>query len=467
MSVRRSSGIGESLSITELHNLSRTLVSEYRTLQETNPSDPDLDRILREYQTVKRLISTRISPLHARANILPSTSTPIADRTLVSSPDSPSESLSPTPPFPSYLDLFDNNMANEAVQGGQLQLVPEFAGTKDVTNFLLQIDRFQNQFRWSDSGTAAAVKSKLTDKAATWLRTQEKRGIPGLDNWKNYVENENMIDGLRTLLFERFAPKVSQQAATDAVQDLHQRNSETVDDFFDRCYMAADKIFHKIPADRKKDDSMQEAIMFTVATLFSAGIKDVYKQRVTGSANPPETADGLLQACRNVEIEVERRKTTDEITAHVNAIDQADSPSLSLSSSDQQQGACAAQTSPPAQQTAEPDSDITDLRKEIAALKFGSRANIHCYKCGGRGHMSPECPSGPQRPQRGRGGRGGRGGRNRGRGSGGRGRGSNFRGRGRGQGAHGNYGQHNSFRPNNTEEIESGAIEWDMYSGNE
>ena len=468
MSDRRSSGFGEplsNLSLNELFDLRTAYRRDIGTLIRADPSSPQISELDLEIQRINRQIERVENTIDVDTPDTPAEEPerlrqlePIAETTeeqVVSENEEDEPDEFEGEPISDLelanLDIMAN--ANVAVTGGQLHIVPEYDGTKDIVSFLLQIDRYKAQFNWSQQGTAAAVKTKLTGLAATWLRTQEKRNVEGLDQWENYTVpvadgNDRTVTALRSLLNARFGQKVSQQAASEAVQDLKQKATERVDDFFDRCYLAADKIFHNIPAAQRREEQMQRAIMATVGTLFSAGLRDVYKQRVTGGPNPPETADALLEACRTVEIEVSKR--------HVDEI------SLSSSTTATETGYADGETTDALPSKQERDEDVAELRREIAALKFGSRANIRCYKCDGWGHTSPECPSGPNRRGRGRG-------RSRGRGRGwtrGRGRGNGYqtgRGRGRSQQQYGNPG-FNPYRNNQGQT--SNEITWDM-SGNE
>ena len=266
-------------------------------------------------------------------------------------------------------------MATQAVQGSQLQTIPTYDGLTNVKEFIRNIDRAKEQFNWSSEATAAAVKSKLTGEAYSWLRTKELQFDDGTKIW----ETANNVDGLRILLRDRFSHGISALTAAEALSDLKQKPMETVDTFFDRCYLAADKMNHLVKDETKRTKEYKDQTMATVATFFAAGLKDVYKARVIGSADPPTSAEDMLKACRHVELETMRKKEVDVVEA---------GPSSHGAS-----GGATAPAQEPSARTQAQDEKIASLEKEVAALKFGSKAGITCYTCGGKGHFQSECPT--------------------------------------------------------------------------
>ena len=71
------------------------------------------------------------------------------------------------------------------IHGGQLQTIPTYDGSGNVKEFIRLVDRAKEQFTWSNEATSAAVKSKLTGEAYSWLRTKEIQFDEGLKIWCN------------------------------------------------------------------------------------------------------------------------------------------------------------------------------------------------------------------------------------------------------------------------------------------
>ena len=193
------------------------------------------------------------------------------------------------------------------IQGAQLNSIPIFTGedAQDCEAWVNMVDRCKTQFTWTDSQTAAAIKSKLGGEAGRWLRAKEKRQTEGLNAWSDIT---NAQTPLKTQIENRFKVTVSLLAASEAITDLKQKPNENVSAFFDRVILALDiKNYHV--AD-KTTVAYKASLESETYTFFSAGMREEYRKSILGGRiDPPATADQLLTAARASELEAGKYKT--------------------------------------------------------------------------------------------------------------------------------------------------------------
>lgn len=300
------------------------------------------------------------------------------------------------------------NMAQ--VSGSQLVTIPTFSGEEGVyqiKNFIAHVSRAQTQFGWTEVQTVTSAQSRLTDQAQTWLRGATITG----KTWNRWTPGAAGADGVVAETFQdalnkRFGRVLTSALAVDAVQDLNQRDLESVSRFYDRVLLALDRKNYIYSEADKREDNYKRAFNHDLITFFLGGLRENIRRRVLGSAAPPETPENALAAARAAEAEINKNNPVKMIEAV-----QANPGRVEA------QGAQGS-TSMVRYEVCDLTGDKIPVPVQVDAVKMQNRELI-CWRCGGKGHFAANCAT----PAAGDGNRGrGKGrGRGRGRGRGGRG----------------------------------------------
>ena len=187
-------------------------------------------------------------------------------------------------------------------QGSQISQLPEFDGKfgPEAETWLKQVDRFKEQFNWSDQATANIARNKLVGKARLFVDNQEKALILGLDRWSYF---DGHIKPLRTQMLEKYTLPTTAQAATIALQELKQHNDD-VDLFYERVRYACDKFMYAIPKGTEAEKiAYREMFNQHLLVFFKAGLRPEYLKQIFSSTNQnqPKTAQELYEAAKNTE----------------------------------------------------------------------------------------------------------------------------------------------------------------------
>ena len=268
-----------------------------------------------------------------------------------------------------------NPVQMQAVQGGQLSTIPVFTGELpfDVEGWIALVERAQAQFNWSDGQVSAVVKNKLSGLASTWLRAQEKLNLPGFDTWAAHP------NGFKKLFEGKYLPHKTEQAAILAVSHLQQKATEKVSDFFDRVVLAVDKVNHHTTDAEKRSDNYRRMFATQVQTFFAAGMKQEIRQIVLGSNSPPTSMEALRDQAIATETQISNKPITMKELVEVTEDNTDDK---------QQQG------------------QMNEILKQLEALSTQQKriarsprgrypprdlSRVTCYRCGLKGHYSPQC----------------------------------------------------------------------------
>jgi len=135
---------------------------------------------------------------------------------------------------------------NMPVTAGQLNSVRQYDGKEDI---LLWIDHLEAQavgFNWNDAEKITAVKARLIGAAQNWLARQKHHAINYRD-WNAHAAGADPVadparPGIKDALIERFGERLNALNALKATADLQQKEDETVDEFYDRCSIAIDRM---------------------------------------------------------------------------------------------------------------------------------------------------------------------------------------------------------------------------------
>jgi len=189
--------------------------------------------------------------------------------------------------------------------GSQLATVRPYDGKSSITLWLEHFERQVAQFGWTDVESAEVAKGKLIDEAATWLLAQ-KRAQKKYNDYQDVAAagGNAARTGLRTALKRRFSERINELAALEAVSDLNQKETETVDAFYDRCVLAVDKMNFTYTDQQKTQAGYQTHFAIQIFTFFGKGLKDTIRTKTMGVPTPPTTAETLLDAARVVEMEL-------------------------------------------------------------------------------------------------------------------------------------------------------------------
>lgn len=276
------------------------------------------------------------------------------------------------------------------VQGAQLNTIPAFNGeTSDVEGWLSIIERAEEQFKWSDTQTAAAVKSKFTGRAAIWLRATEKFDKAGIMSWNRHPTC------FRSMIVNKYMPGDVEQVAVKAMSDLNQRPNEDVSDFFDRVVLAVDKMNHNFTDEQKKERMYKVTFETQIRTFYAAGLKEEIRQVVLGGNNPPDSMEALKRQAVATEMNLVKNPK----------------PKLVFEAEKVEEP------------TGEKKFELKEIQEIVEVImkerkeKF-DYSKVRCYQCNNMGHYANRCPNRQYGRGRGRWSRGYRG---------------NSRGRGRGQ----------------------------------
>ena len=115
----------------------------------------------------------------------------------------------------------DDNMANNAVEPGQLTVLPTFDGEhgEGFTNWLECLENANGTYQWPPYSLIQVVKAKVGPRVAKWDRGKRLKGRnPAV--WAGDA-------GYRAALVLRFGPKYTSATAVNAVADLKQRHRES------------------------------------------------------------------------------------------------------------------------------------------------------------------------------------------------------------------------------------------------
>ena len=232
--------------------------------------------------------------------------------------DSPPRRSAPPPPGGDRPEVSPNDNKLLQLMSGQTAKVPAslynaipiFRGEADddpIEQFITSVESIKLALKWDDEFTAFLVHRKLQKSAATWLRSAilMMRGDERLMWWSDgRLENNTRFTGLRSALLKRFTT-CTKRAAAEAVRNLKLSNGESVSHFYDRCVEAIDKS-HWHEKDRHSR-TYQKLVRKQLFDYFSNGLPDEIALHALGGPHPPTTAEDLLIAARNVELECASR----------------------------------------------------------------------------------------------------------------------------------------------------------------
>jgi len=280
--------------------------------------------------------------------------------------------------------------------------LPPFYGRPDVDICTAQllIERFETAARIANWDTDARKCQQfyllLRDKAMEWWKSLKRIPDFDLENWANVKR-----DFLRA-----YQPKYTARSACANLQELYQKNNETVQDFYLRCLTSYDKleeimdpnmltarlvIQNITPANAAlfKKEGIHDTFRFVMQQIFIAGLKEEIRLK-TMEANPRELQETLIVA-QQMELIVGDKKTR----GHINAV-QGDYLFFTEDESDEDPDL--------------PEEAVAALEKVNAVFKrngvnfkrfvgkrnrFARRTstNLKCHGCGQKGHLIKNCYS--------------------------------------------------------------------------
>ena len=309
--------------------------------------------------------------------------------------------LAPAVTFSDEEEEFEEFLANldpeilayrMAVQGGQLNTLVSYSGEEgiEVEAWIQAVETAKSTFEWTNAQTAGAAKSKLTGAAQLWLLCETEDGT-AFDQWPD----------LKTAIKSRFTMAINEQIASNAIAELKQKEDESVASFYDRCRRAVQKKNYSVTDATKQTDPYKNQVKVDVLLFFLAGLKPTIKHRFPQPH--PTTLDDAVKAAKAIESENVHRRPI--LKGAVTAAPKG-SAICSLEPADPYASSCSV--------VWEMGEAMDAMKAELAELKLNAKANVTCYNCGGKGHMSPDCPSAKGAAGKGRGqpgfrGKGGRG----------------------------------------------------------
>ena len=107
------------------------------------------------------------------------------------------------------------------------------------------VDQAMQLFNWNQQATAAAARSKLSERAAMWMLAEMPAGVAcpaKYQFWTGQDVNGNPT-GLREEIMKRFRGKITLHMASEAVKDLSKKPTETMLQFLDRVKVAVGWLF--------------------------------------------------------------------------------------------------------------------------------------------------------------------------------------------------------------------------------
>ena len=195
---------------------------------------------------------------------------------------------------------------------------------KDVCTAQLLITRFETAARianWdTDERKCQQFYLILRDKALEWWKSLSR--IPDF--------NENDWNAVKRDFMRAYAPKYTARSACANLQELYQKTTETVQDFFLRCLTAYDKLEEILDpnvltarlvvagttpanAERFKKEGIDDAFRFVMQQLFIAGLREDIRLK-TMEANPRALQETLVVA-QQMEVICGDKKNRSQITS--------------------------------------------------------------------------------------------------------------------------------------------------------
>ena len=211
----------------------------------------------------------------------------------------------------------DDNMPDPAPAAPQVPnttqtaTIPLFSGKEgfEVMALINSADRAAVLFGWNDTKTLAAVKTRLTGDALTWLSALIARGKDPT-HWKAENQPNDMI--LSKLLMSRFCPEFSPSMAIQTALSLKQKRDETISCFFDRVVMSiSHKNFHLKGEDHYDDIMNQDIKMFLLL-----GAREELRNRVVGVPGAPDNVDDILAVMRSAETALSNASQSTSFEVH-------------------------------------------------------------------------------------------------------------------------------------------------------
>jgi hypothetical protein len=314
----------------------------------------------------------------------------------------------------------------------QIQALGTYNGNTDVELFVIQVNRGIAMYGWSDLITSQIVQTVLKGEAATWLRSLIKTATDDMriqywsDEYSNRRGQERPHSGLKHYLLSRFREEINGRGAIEAITNLKQGSTESVDEFRDRVVIAMDKKNYRASEEEKNTEAYRQQLKDDTYTWYAAGLQEDIRMAALGGVEPPQDLESLVITARNAERERQRSKKPKFVAELA-----TDGAGAAVQDGRDQRAADVTQH----HQGSADSMQLEELRAEIEALRR-SYGPIVCWLCNEKGHISRDCARRDRR--------GGRGGENRSyltRGRGSYGRGAGYGGRGAG-----NYGNRNSGR---------------------
>jgi hypothetical protein len=127
---------------------------------------------------------------------------------------------------------------------------------------------------------------------------------------------------------ERFGETITGVAAADAIANLKQKDTESVDEFYERVVKALDRKNHSYSLAEKATPAYQVHFSHDIFTFVAAGLRETIRARTLGAAVPPTSEAALIKAARSVEAEMKRGGTKREmmqVTAAAGAVGEGES----------------------------------------------------------------------------------------------------------------------------------------------
>jgi hypothetical protein len=288
----------------------------------------------------------------------------------------------------------------QLVHASQLNLLGTFDGSTDVEIFVIQVNRCIDIYGWGDLATGQLVQTCMKGEAATWLRSLIKTATEDMKvrYWSNTQRGADgrhlPKSGLRYHMLMRFREEISGRGAIEAISDLKQRPTESVDEFRDRVVICMDKKNYRATEREKNTEAYRAQLKDDTYTWFAAGLNEEVRIAALGGVEPPEDLESLVIAARNAERERIRSKKPKFVVELA-----ADGAVGGATSAAHQQHYYSSADLSADQATAE-SFQVAELKAEIEALRR-TIGPVTCWLCDERGHISRDCPK--------RGRRGGRG----------------------------------------------------------